>query len=431
MCGLVRDDGVLLASVSSIETSSPAPVRTCRVVGNSGGDVACGTTSRSFVIISHPITIDVFRGLAELEDTGRGQLPHRLPRAARARCDDPQLLSAETQPSGVRVAVRTAATVIELDLLRTRVVLVGVPPRADGTVDLLVDRQRVQQATVYGGDLVRIDPATGATEMEQGEVATLRFDGLAPGDKTVEIWLPHYERVELVALRTDAPIGAAPTDRPIWVHQGSSISQGSNAATPSTTWPALAAAAADLDLVNLGFSGSAMLDPFVARAIRDRPADLISVKIGINLVNSDLMRQRAFGPAVHGFLDTIRDGHPTTPIVVIGPLHCPIHESTPGPGSFDGEALAAGTIRFIALGDPADAVVPNAGLRRLTLRSIREQLTQIVARRQTDDPHLTYVDGLDLYGPSDEATHPLPDNLHPDAATHRLIGERFVALALG
>ncbi len=340
-------------------------------------------------------------------------------------------MSAEAQPSGVRVAVHTAATVIELDLLRTRVVLLGVPSRADGAVDLLVDGRRVQQATVYGGDLVRIDPASGTSEMEQGEVATIRFEGLARQDKTVEIWLPHYERTELVGLRTDAPIAADPMARPIWVHHGSSISQGSNAATPSTTWPALAAAGANLDVVNLGFSGSAMLDPFVARAIRDRPADLISVKIGINLVNSDLMRQRAFAPAVHGFLDTIRDGHPTAPIIVIGPLHCPIHESTPGPGSFDVEALATGTIRFVALGDPADAVVPNAGLRRLTLRGIREQLTQIVVRRQADDPHLSYVDGLDLYGPRDEATHPLPDNLHPDAATHRLIAERFVALALG
>lgn len=340
-------------------------------------------------------------------------------------------MSVEAQPSGVRVAVRTTATLIELDLLRTRVVLTGVPPRADGAVDLLVDGRRVQHASVYGGDLVRIDPATGAAEMEQGEPATLRFDGLAPQDKTVELWLPHYERVELLALRTDAPIAAAPADQPIWVHHGSSISQGSNAATPSTTWPALAAAHANLDLVNLGFSGSAMLDPFVARAIRDRPADLISVKIGINLVNSDLMRQRAFGPAVHGFLDIIRDGHPTTPILVIGPLHCPIHESTPGPGSFDEEALSAGTIRFVALGDPADAKVPNPGLRRLTLQSIREQLTQIVAQRQIEDPHLSYVDGLDLYGPRDEAAHPLPDNLHPDAATHRLIAERFAALALG
>ena len=402
---------------------------TARHNGGSGG-VACSTTTRSTVIISHPITIELLRGLAELEDTGRGQLPHRLPRAARAQCDDPQLLSAEAQPAGVRLAMRTAATVIELDVLRTRVVLVGVPPRADGVVDLLVDGQRVQQATLHGGDLMRVDPTTGAAQTERGEVAKLRFAGLAPRDKTLELWLPHYERTELVGLRTDAPIAAAPTTRPIWVHHGSSISQGSNAATPSTTWPALAAAGANLDLANLGFSGSAMLDPFVARAIRDRPADLISVKIGINLVNSDVMRQRAFGPAVHGFLDTIRDGHATAPIVVIGPLYCPIHERTPGPGSFDVGALAEGAIRFVAQGDPADAVVPNAGLRRLTLASIRERLGQLMAQRLADDPHMSYVDGLDLYGPGDESTHPLPDGLHPDGATHRLIAERFVPLAL-
>ena len=87
----------------------------------------------------------------------------------------------------------------------------------------------------------------------------------------------------MVALRTDAPLEPA-TDhgRRVWVHHGSSISQGSNAASPSTTWPALAASLGGVDLVNLGFGGSALLDPFTARAMRDTPADLLSVKIGIN-----------------------------------------------------------------------------------------------------------------------------------------------------
>ena len=77
-----------------------------------------------------------------------------------------------------------------------------------------------------------------------------------------------------------------------------------------------------------------------ARVIRDTGADLISPKIGINLVNADLMRVRAFGPAVHGFLDTIRDGHPETPLLVVSPTACPIHESTPGPSDFDAASLA-------------------------------------------------------------------------------------------
>ena len=34
-----------------------------------------------------------------------------------------------------------------------------------------------------------------------------------------------------------------------------------------------------------------------------------------------------------------------------------------------------------------------------------------------------------LYGAADAQELPLPDNLHPDAATHRRIGERFAQLA--
>jgi hypothetical protein len=333
------------------------------------------------------------------------------------------LLGAQSQPSGVRFALRTPATVLEIDVIRTRVILVGMPERPDGTVDLVVDGQLTEQAPTSGGDVVHIDPATGDTQVEQGPAATIRFD-LPAGDKDVEIWLPHYERVELVGLRSDAPIGMLAEKRRRWVHHGSSISQGSNALSPSTTWPARAAAAAGLDLVNLGFSGSALLDPFVARAIRDQPADVVSVKLGINLVNADLMRQRAFGPAVHGFLDTIREGHPETPLIVVGPLHCPIHETTPGPGAFDLDALKRGEVRFVATGDPAEAARPG-GLGRLTLTYIRAELAAIVARRQVDDPAISYLDGLTLYGPADAEAHPLPDQLHPDAATHQLIGERF------
>ena len=65
--------------------------------------------------------------------------------------------------------------------------------------------------------------------------------------------------------------------------------------------------------------------------MRDTPADLISVKIGINLVNTDLMRLRAFGPAVHGFLDTIREGHPSTPLLVVSPHPVPDPRGHPRP----------------------------------------------------------------------------------------------------
>jgi hypothetical protein len=267
--------------------------------------------------------------------------------------------------------------------------------------------------------------ATGSVTTEPGPVGTVRFPELEPGVKDVDIWLPHNEMTELVALRTDACVAAAPdSGRPVWLHHGSSISHGSNAESPSTTWPALAAAAGGVDLVSLGFGGSALLDPFVARSIRDAAADLISLKIGINLVNTDLMRLRAFGPAVHGFLDTIREGHPDTPLLVVSPILCPIHEDTPGPAGPDFSKLSEGLLSFVATGDPADPT-------RLTLNRIRDELARIVAQRAECDPNLHYLDGRELYGDADAEALPLPDQLHPDAATHRLIGERFADLAFG
>ncbi len=206
----------------------------------------------------------------------------------------------------------------------------------------------------------------------------------------------------------------------------SSISHGSDAASPTATWPALAASHGGAELVNLGLGGSALLDAFTARTLRDTPADLISIKIGINLVNTDLMRLRAFTPAVHGFLDTIREGHPTLPLLVVSPIHCPIHEDTPGPSAPDFGDLSAGKLRFRATGDPAERA---AG--KLTLNVIRAELSRIVKQRAADDPDLHYLDGRDLYGEADFAELPLPDQLHPDAAAHHRIGERFAKLAFG
>ncbi|NGN67529.1 lipase [Streptomyces sp. A7024] len=375
-------------------------------------------------LITTPLTPDLIRGAIDVESTELGLLPHRLPARARAQYADPQLAMVESQPSGVRLVFRTRATAIELDTVPTKRVYVGAPPRPDGVYDLVVDGRLTGQASVTGGNVLTIDMAAGTTTQESGPLGTARFTGLPDGDKDIEIWLPHNETTELVALRTDAPVSPAPeSGRKVWLHHGSSISHGTDAAHPTGTWPALAAASGGVDLVNLGLGGSALLDPFTARAMRDTPADLISVKLGINIVNADLMRLRAFGPAVHGFLDTIREGHPTTPLLLVSAILCPIHERTPGPAAPDMEAMSTGRVAFRAAGDPEEVA---AG--KLTLTVIREELSRIARQRAVDDPHLHYLDGRELYGDADAAELPLPDELHPDAATHRRIGERFAKL---
>lgn len=376
------------------------------------------------------------RGHVELEPTARGTRVHRLPAWARSQCPDPQLLMVESQPAGVRLAVRTAASRVGLDVVATKREYVGAGRRPDGVYELEVrsvddaapTATAPLRAGVPDGDVVSIDLATGRQETRQGPVGTVGFDHLPPGEKDLVLWLPHNESTELVALRADAPLEPVAATGPRWLHHGSSISQGSNATLPTATWPVVAAGEAGVELTNLGFGGSALLDPFTARTVRDLQADLVSLEVGINLVNTDLMRRRAFGPALHGFLDTVREGHPDTPLVLLSPLLCPIHEDVPGPSAMDPDAMRAGTARFVATGDPAQVA---AGA--LTLSVVRTAMDEVVDQRR--DLRLRLVDGRDLYGWQDHGEHPLPDGLHPDGATHRLIGHRFahqvLAHALG
>ena len=369
-------------------------------------------------MITTPITTDLVRGVCELEETPRGLRPHRLPSWVRRQFPDGQLLSMETQPAGARLRFLTTATRIELVTHPTYVAHRGIE-RPRGIVDVYVSGELIRREQLAGGDGIIVDLQTGQSAFKTGSSHTLEVSGLDSDVKPVEIWLPHNEIVELVELRSDAPLKTEEETRPRWVHHGSSISQGSNATAPSETWPSIVARRADVDLTNLGFGGSSFVDPFMARVIRDLPADVISLKFGINIVNLDGMRRRVLIPALHGFLDTVRDGHPETPILLMSPLHCKIHEDTPGPGNFDPSTFTTGQVRFRADGTTGDTT-----LGRLTLQVVREAMREVFENRG-DDANLHYLEGTKLYGKADAEALPLTDNLHPSPEAHHLIGTRF------
>jgi hypothetical protein len=373
-------------------------------------------------MITTPLTAELVHGAMELETTDRGLRPHRLPRLVRERFADAQLQLMEAQPSGVRVAVVTTARRLTLEVHATRVAYRGVK-RARGNLDVVVDGILHASHTLAEGDSVELDLQTGTSTFVPGRSDRVTVEGLPAGEKNLEIWLPHNEQVDLIGLQSDAHVYAVTPAGPLWLHHGSSISQGSNATNPTGIWPVVAARRAGVRLQNLGFGGSALVDPFIARLIRDTPADLISAKLGINVVNLDGMRLRTFVPAVHGWLDTIRDGHPTTPLLLISPIFCAVHENTPGPGAFDPSTLGTDAVQFMATGQPGDTA-----LGRLTLRVIRTALQEIVDAR-SDDANLHYLDGQSLYGEADADTCPLPDGLHPSTEAHALIGTRFADLA--
>jgi lysophospholipase L1-like esterase len=184
-------------------------------------------------------------------------------------------------------------------------------------------------------------------------------------------------------------------------------------------WPAMVAKSVGVELVDLAFAGQCQLDPFIGRVVRDTPADMISLKVGINLVNAASMSERTFAPAVHGLLDSVRDGHPDTPLLLVSPIFCPSVEDHPGPTVLNDDG------HFGAVEAP-EAARPLG----LTLRRSREMLAAIVdVRRAAGDAALHYLDGLSLFGEADRAL--LYDRLHPSPEGYALIGRRFAAAAFG
>lgn len=363
------------------------------------------------------------RGAVEVERTERGLRPHRLAAWARAQVPDAFMAQTSAESAGVRLAFRTAASEIELDVLARRMAPDEASVLPASRYELTAAGRVVGAADAVAGSryLFTFDDPVG--RVVPGPPATVRFAGLPAVETEYELWMPFTDAVEILALRADSPVSPpAPDGAPRWVHHGSSISHGYRADTTTGTWPVVAALQTGTALTNLAFSGSAMLDPFTARTLRDQPAELLSLKVGINIVNGDVMRMRAFRPAVDGFLDTLREGHPETPIVVVSPIFCEPVERAAGPTIQDPArtrewSIAGGTEADVALG-------------KLSLGAIREALADIVARRRVRDPQLRYVDGLALYGPGDAARMPLPDNLHPGPDVQRLIGDRFAELVL-
>jgi len=358
-------------------------------------------------------------GVAEIEFGSHGLKFSRLAKKFAVFHDHDQLTEkVAAQGSGSRIALMTSASEVTLTYRSTRDMTKDLSFIGKPSVVTLTCGEYSESIHHDNGDL-RVWNGAELVEITVGDnsQATFKIPHLHEAgeivDQLIEIWLPHNCNIEIVDLFADAPLRPAVITSPRWVHYGSSISHCVEADEPTGVWPVAVARELNLDLFNLGLAGSANLELFAAHAIRELQPAIVTLKVGINIVNGRHLTRRTFIPAVHSFLDNIREYHPKIPIVVVSPIICPGHESLPGPTRVDLNGKVIGS-------EPCDL----EWVEDLTLVEIRQILLQVINRR--DDDNLFYLDGLELFGLDDIEL--LPDGLHPNSEGYRIIGQRFMHL---
>lgn len=315
-----------------------------------------------------PLQEDWFHGAVSLEHRQEGIKPWRIPFRDYDLYPPDGIGGKAEICSGIRLRLSTDSGTLLLSF---------EPLAEDASLDCVADGRLVQTLRL----------AAGAAEA--------RFTGLPPGMKELEIYLPQNTGMTISGLATDDTAVAQPlTDlRPRWVTYGSSITQCVAASSPSRTWPVIAAGEIGYHLTNLGFSGNCLMEPMIGRLIRDLPADLITLCVGVNIYGAGSSSPRMFKPLLIGLLERIREKHAETPLVVISPIYGTERETEENPLGF-------------------------------TLPLMRREIAETVELlRARGDRHLHYLDGLEWFGPVDGNL--LTDGLHPGAEGYELLGSRF------
>lgn len=232
-----------------------------------------------------------------------------------------------------------------------------------------------------GGEQVDEQPAVlGA--------GTVRL-ALGSGADRAIVYLPEGMKPTVTGIAAvGGSIEPAPA-QPRWLAYGDSIAEGWIASGPALAWPAIAGRDQGLDVVNLGYAGSARGEIVSAEHVAALDADVISITHGTNCwtripYSVDMMRS-----TTEAFVRIVRAGHPGVPIVLASPVVRPDAETTPN-------KLGA------------------------TLADLRAAMEEVGTRMAADDPLLTVLPGGDVLDPA-----LLADGVHPGDEGHHVLARAF------
>lgn len=240
-----------------------------------------------------------------------------------------------------------------------------------------------------------LDDAPVVTHNQRNPKGEVRAEFPLPrkGTQTYTLYLPYVSRLEPIALGVPDGADISPVDPTphIWAAYGDSITQGRTATDPGYTYVAQTAHLAELEPLNLGFRGWARGEPAAAKMLAAMEFDILSILMGVNVRVSSWLDAPAWRETFRNFIELVRLGHPTTPILVISILSC--H------------------------GDFTDATPDERGI---TVTALRQAEHEVVAQRIADgDRRIRLIDGSSIIGPND--AHIVPDGTHPnDTGMHRI-----------
>ena len=173
--------------------------------------------------------------------------------------------------------------------------------------------------------------AAGRPDADGKTTEALLINGLAGKPTEYMLYLPLYDGITKLEIGVDSTacikgpeVDSPRTGRPI-VMYGTSILQGGCANRPGMAYTNIIARRLDREVINLGFSGNALLDYEIAELMASVEDPAIYVFDYVPNASADMIREKG-----EKFFRIVRDAHPDVPIIFTEDPYFPHYDWSSG-----------------------------------------------------------------------------------------------------